>query len=185
MINRKSNLYSFGDGQMEDIMDLDGNYESSYQASLTNPIAPKPGVAPAQPPAGKYGATPAEQQMGANVGSAAGSIAGSVLQGTMQMADNDAARKEARGLAGEARKDQLKQENIEYNFHKRQQEQAERQLAIQKQVETYNTKFGIWQNTFKREMENWQGAMKSAETVLNEYEQSDEKTRQAMMKMFI
>lgn len=117
--------------------------------------------------------------------SAASGLTGAVAGGVLQKKDNENARNEARELANITREDTLKQQNIELSFRKKQIEQEEQQMQLQQTAETINQRFSIWQNKFKRELQNINKARQAAVEFKQKYMQLDEEKRQQIVRGMI
>jgi hypothetical protein len=139
----------------------------------------------AQPNPASQGMTSAEAQMVGNIGSGLIGAGANIGMGLLQTSENDKSREESRNIAMRNRDDQLKQEKIDLGYRKRQQELEEQAFETNKRIEKYNTKFSIWQNTFKQELEKQQGAVSAADELFSLYNTSDEKTQQALIRSFI
>lgn len=155
------------------------NYKSPLNADGTDL-----NYTPIQPNAINTAATAPQQQMTANAIAGGAQALGGIAQGVMGMVDNNAARNEARDIAEMNRKDQLKQQNIENTFRRKQMEQEQQAFELKKQIDIYNQKFTIWQNEFQRNLQNNIKSVQAAEDIFNTYKSSDEKTRKAMMASF-
>lgn len=162
------------DGEMFDYFDHNNNIQIGGGVMPTQPSQPKS--------SSDY--TAALSTAG-SIAQSSKDIGVNIITGIMQKRDNDAARKEARELADITRQDQLKQQNIELSFRKKQIEQEEQQMQLQQTKDAINQRFSIWQNKFQKEIQNMNKARESAIEFKQRYSQLDEEKRQMLIQGMI
>ena len=174
--------YYLNDNQLEDIMDINGNY--SMQGVYNNPNPLSSVAAPKIKPKTKLDSA----QLGMIYEGVKGTadLAAGIIGGVLDKKDNEQARQEARQLAEINRQDQLKQDKIDLAFRKRQQDQEEQQFKIQKRIQMYDQKFNVWETAFRKALANQQKAQEAAMKLLDmQRSNNGEQIRQQLTRKLV
>lgn len=181
--------YYLNDNQLEDIMDINGNYSMQGVYNNPNPLSsvskiPATDAAPKIKPKTKLDSA----QLGMIYEGVKGTadLAAGIIGGVLDKKDNEQARQEARQLAEINRQDQLKQDKIDLAFRKRQQDQEEQQFKIQKRIQMYDQKFNVWETAFRKALANQQKAQEAAMKLLDmQRSNNGEQIRQQLTRKLV